>query len=230
MSTKLSEAALLSHSAFHLILASGSARRRELLTDAGFLFSVLPPRSGAEEDAEASLYGATPELLVKTLARTKAQDVVSMLLNGTPVPRLDGLATASIVANAPLVVLACDSVAVCDGEILGKPVDRADAERMLRKLSGSRHSVVTGLCLALLSSESTSRELERVETSTLQMDELSEEQLSAYLASNLWQGKAGAFGYQDGNSWLELLSGEESNVVGLPLEALAQILVENFSA
>ena len=104
---------------------------------------------------------------------------------------------------------------------MGKPVDRADAERMLRLLSGTEHEVRTGLCLWATPGD---RVLRRVEVSRLWMEPLSEERLAAYLESGLWEGKAGAFGYQDGNDWLRLTFGSESNIVGLPLGALADSL------
>ena len=69
----------------------------------------------------------------------------------------------------------------------------------------------------------------RVESSSLEMEELGEARLAYYLDSRLWEGKAGAFGYQDGNDWLKLIDGTESNVVGLPLEALADSILARFS-
>ena len=120
-------------------------------------------------------------------------------------------------------VLACDSVAECQGETLGKPRDREDAERMLRTLSGSIHYVRTGVAIVPIDDEDEQRlqPFFFVESSALIMERLSEERLVGYLDSGLWRGKAGAFGYQDGNDWLKLLGGSESNVVGLPLEAVA---------
>ena len=226
---------------FRLVLGSRSPRRRGLLTDAGYRFAVLPADDAVEE--REPLDGLSPSELVDRLAFVKARDVVRRLRPlvepqnlpqrpNFPVPNapndsnetsalrqeLDAIFGAS---NAPFVVLSCDSVAVCDGEILGKPVDRADAERMLRLLSGAEHEVHTGLCLWATPGD---RVLRRVEISRLWMEPLSEERLAAYLESGLWEGKAGAFGYQDGNDWLRLTYGSESNIVGLPLAALADSL------
>ena len=226
---------------FRLVLGSRSPRRRSLLTSAGYRFAVLPADDAVEE--REPLDGLSPSELVDRLAFVKARDVVRRLRPlvepqnlpqrpNFPVPNapndsnetsalrqeLDAIFGAS---NAPFVVLSCDSVAVCDGEILGKPVDRADAERMLRLLSGAEHEVRTGLCLWATPGD---RVLRRVEISRLWMEPLSEERLAAYLESGLWEGKAGAFGYQDGNDWLRLTYGSESNIVGLPLAALADSL------
>ena len=218
-----------------LVLGSRSPRRRGLLTSAGYRFAVLPADDAVEENEP--LDGLSPSELVDRLAFVKARDVVRRLRplvetqsspnlpnspesNETTALRqeFDAIFGAS---NAPFVVLSCDSVAVCDGEILGKPTDRADAERMLRLLSGTEHEVRTGLCLWATPSD---RVLRRVEISRLYMEPLSEERLAAYLESGLWEGKAGAFGYQDGNDWLRLTYGSESNIVGLPLAALADSL------
>ncbi|MBR4835115.1 MAG: Maf-like protein [Thermoguttaceae bacterium] len=214
---------------FRLVLGSRSPRRRSLLTAAGCRFAVLPSDDAVEESEP--LDGLSPSELVDRLAFVKARDVVRRLspLVEPPVspesPETAALRRefASIFgeSTAPFVVVSCDSVAVCDGEILGKPADRADAERILRLLSGTEHEVRTGLCLWTAPEN---RVLRRVEISRLYMEPFSEERLAAYLESGLWTGKAGAFGYQDGNDWLRMTSGSESNVVGLPLGALADSL------
>lgn len=223
---------------FRLVLGSRSPRRRSLLTAAGCRFAVLPSDDAVEENEP--LDGLSPSELVDRLAFVKARDVVRRLrpLAEAPNPsNSPSLPQSSIspetaalrrefetifgTSTAPFVVVSCDSVAVCGGEILGKPVDRVDAERILRLLSGTEHEVLTGLCLWTTPGD---RVLRRVETSRLYMEPFSEERLAGYLASGLWKGKAGAFGYQDGLDWLRMTSGSESNVVGLPLEALADSL------
>ena len=209
-STNLREAARLSRETFRIVLASQSPRRRQLLHDSGFRFDVLPAREGAETlDAQSPL---DPTSLVLTFARKKAADVVEQLR-----------ARGDRAKSRATLVLACDSVAECQGETLGKPRDREDAERMLRTLSGSIHYVRTGVAIVPVDDEDEQRlqPFFFVESSALIMERLSEERLVGYLDSGLWRGKAGAFGYQDGNDWLKLLGGSESNVVGLPLEAVA---------
>lgn len=181
-----------------LILASESPRRRELLAEAGYHFRVLAPAPEAEDGVRP---GEAPADLVLRLARQKAESVARRVAAG--------------------IVVGCDTVAVCQGAILGKPRDRAEAEAMLRRLRGTVHEVYSGLCLWYRPSDHHDCRLSRT---TLEMDVLTEEQLQEYLASELWVGKAGAFGYQDRQGWLRVVAGSESNVVGLPLELLAEML------
>ena len=145
--------------------------------------------------------GETPAELVARLARQKAADVARRLSEG--------------------LVLGCDTVVECCGRILGKPADRDDARRILLTLRGQEHSVWSGLCLWVVPGH---RCQVRVARTRLRMAPISEEQLEGYLETGGWRGKAGAFGYQDGHDWLEILEGSESNVVGLPLELLAEMI------
>lgn len=181
-----------------LILASGSPRRRELLAAAGYAFRVVPPSEAAEDDAAI---GESAAGLVARLARQKAADVAGRLTSG--------------------LVLACDTVVECAGQILGKPRDEAHARQMLELLCGRQQYVYSGLCLWPLPSGPPCVEVERT---TLRMLRLSAAEIDDYLASGLWQDKAGGFGYQDRLGWLEIVDGSESNIVGLPLERLAAML------
>ncbi len=183
-----------------LILASGSPRRRDLLAAAGYSFRVVPP-SDAAEDAGRS--GESAADLVARLARQKAADVARRLTSG--------------------LVLACDTVVECGGQIFGKPRDEAHAREMLALLSGREQDVYSGLCLWPLPEGPPSVAVERT---TLRMRGLSAAEIDDYLASGLWRGKAGGFGYQDRLGWLEIVEGSESNIVGLPLERLAAMLEE----
>lgn len=182
-----------------LILASGSPRRAELLEAAGYEFEIRP----AADSAECGIDGReTASEMVARLAFQKALDVVRRTKHGF--------------------ILAADTLASCQGQILGKPKNREDAESMLRLLSGQKHDVYTGVCLW---SSSTNRSYVDVVQSRLVMDILSEEMLEEYLDTTLWQGKAGSFGYQDGNDWITVVEGDsESNIVGLPMERLAELL------
>ncbi|HLA85839.1 MAG TPA: Maf family protein [Thermoguttaceae bacterium] len=191
-----------------LILASRSPRRRELLAEAGYRFEVVPPDETAETGVEGD---RRPEEMVRELAWRKAADVAA---------RLRANAKESVGAA---VVLGCDTVVECEGHILGKPIDRADARRMLETLRGQRHRVLSGLCLWPIGAKN-SKPLVEIAISILQTDLLSDEQLDEYLSGNDWQGKAGAFGYQDRTGWVHVVEGSESNVVGLPLELLAAML------
>jgi septum formation protein len=102
---------------------------------------------------------------------------------------------------------------------------------MLVQLSGREHRVLTGVCLwpldLTLSTDESRRDdlpLVRVAVTRLRMDPLTDSQLAEYLSSGQWEGKAGAFGYQDRLGWVHVVEGSESNVVGLPMELLAQML------
>ena len=181
-----------------LILASSSPRRRELLTEAGYLFDVLPPHESAESGQRA---GESPTELVARMARQKAADVAQRVPAG--------------------IVIGCDTVAELGGQVLGKPRDRDDARAMLATLRGREHCVHSGLCLWRRPDDAVEV---AVETTRLVMDPISDDQLSAYLATGDWEGKAGAFGYQDGLDWVHIIAGSESNVVGLPMELLDHLL------
>ena len=182
-----------------LVLASGSPRRAQLLSAAGYPFRVSKP----DDSVECGICSreTAPEMVAR-LAYQKA---------------------AHIAEREPgSFVIAADTLASCLGQILGKPQDREHAESMLRLLSGRVHTVFTGVCLW---DTVTARRLVDVSKTELRMDKLSEETLNDYLESLRWEGKAGAFGYQDGNDWLVITDGgSESNVVGLPMERLAELL------
>jgi septum formation protein len=181
-----------------MILASGSPRRRQLLSDAGHAFEIVVP----SETAECGVCsGESPPELVARLAYQKAADVSTRV--------------------GPSLIVACDTVAECHGQILGKPRDETHARKMLELLSGREHSVYSGLCLWKVPEGEPQVEVDRT---TLRMDPLSGKQIDDYLATGLWEGKAGGFGYQDGFPWLHVTAGSETNVVGLPMELLAKML------
>jgi septum formation protein len=193
-----------------LILASGSPQRRRLLADAGYSFDLLPPR----EHVECGICSAGgPAALVTELAMSKALDVAAQLRE------------RGQLSDAATVILASDTVAECGGEVLGKPADEAHARSMLERLRGSVHRVYSGVCAwRPFAAEPAAAPDVRLAVSELRMDEISDAALDEYLASGLWRGKAGAFGYQDRAGWLHLISGNESNVVGLPME-LASVML-----
>jgi len=183
----------------HLILASASPRRRQLLTEAGYSFEVDP--SGVEEpepgpDVEPSEYAAL-------LALKKAQAVARR--------RGAGL------------VLAADTIGAVDGHILNKPVSRADAERMIRLQEGRDSDVLTAICLY---QAERNEWVGAVETSVVRFKALTDEERNAYLDGARWDGKAGAYGVQDRDPFVQVAQGSISNVVGLPMERLASLLRE----
>lgn len=169
------------------------------MTAAGYQFAVIAPHESAEDPQRP---GESPRQLVARLALQKARDVAL---------RLEG----------PAIVIGCDTVAECGQQVLGKPVDRDHARQMLRALRGQEHRVLSGLCLWRQPEGSFRTE---VEFTRLVMDQITDVELETYLGSGEWQGKAGAFGYQDGLDWVHITEGSKSNVVGLPLELLERMM------
>ncbi|BBO33477.1 Maf family protein [Lacipirellula parvula] len=192
-----------------LILASSSPRRRQLMADAGYQFEIFPPH----ESVECGICSTGgPASLVVELALSKAINVVAQLKE---LGQLDD----------QCVIVACDTVAECGGMVLGKPADEAHARDMLERLRGTLHRVYSGISVWRPGATGDAGQPDvQLATSELRMDQISDEQLDEYLASGLWEGKAGAFGYQDRAGWLHLMSGTESNVVGLPMDLLANML------
>ena len=173
------------------MLASASPRRRELLAQLGLTFRVMPP-----DIDETPLTGERPVDLVVRLAATKARTV-----DGEP-------------------VIAADTIVEVDGELFGKPVDDADARRMLQRLSGRNHHVHTGVAVR------TDERLETdVVTTTVRFAALRPGILDWYLATGEPLDKAGAYAIQGAGAVLvESVRGSVSNVVGLPLTTLVHLL------
>jgi septum formation protein len=184
--------------AFRLVLASSSPRRRELLAALGLTFEVCP----AEVD-ESLAAGESPFDAAERLAREKAVRAAA---------RLPGDA----------VVVAADTLVVLRGEALGKPADRADAVRMLRALAGRAHEVVTGLALARDRLVVSGRDVTRVIFAPM-----TDAEIRAYAASGEPDDKAGAYALQGiGGIFIERVVGSPSNVVGLPVRLFARLARE----
>jgi septum formation protein len=183
-----------------LVLASASPRRRELLTQAGFLFRV-EPASIAEELRP----GENPVAYVTRLAGEKAQSVYA---------RLGAQDNATVVLGADTTVVAPN------GEVLGKPADAADAARMLQMLSGATHQVITGV--AVVSAGGTEVAAEVTHVTVLH---LGDEEIAAYVATGEPMDKAGAYAIQGyAGRWIPRVHGCYFNVVGLPLALVAAML------
>jgi septum formation protein len=183
-----------------LILASGSPRRQELLRNAGFDFQVRP--ASVNEDP---LPGETPRAMVVRLAREKALQVA---------------------ADAPprSLVLGADTTVVVDGDSLAKPLDAADAARMLRRLSGRSHSVLTGVCLVEAPARVAASGCERTE---VRFRTLTGSEVRDYVSSGEPFDKAGAYAIQGrGSRFITRVEGCYFNVVGLPI-ALVDRLIGN---
>jgi septum formation protein len=191
---------------YRLILASASPRRSELLAQAGFTFEVHPAHL-----AEDRLPGEEPVAYVTRLARQKAQVVFELLSREPDAKRGD------------LLVLGADTTVTVDREILGKPVDAADAVRMLRLLSGRSHRVMTGIALVTSQGTEVAAEVTAVRFLTL-----SDSEIDAYVATREPMGKAGGYAIQGRAArWIPRVEGCYFNVVGLPL-ALASALLEGW--
>jgi septum formation protein len=186
-----------------LVLASASPRRKELLAQAGYIFTVRPAR--IPEDPRP---GESPIAYVVRLAREKAEAIYSQL-------------SAQESDADHLLVLGADTTVVApNGEILGKPVDAADAARMLRLLAGATHQVVTGVALVSPGSLETAAEVTHVTMLTL-----SESEIAGYIATGEPADKAGAYAIQGhAASWIPRIQGCYFNVVGLPISLVGSMI------
>ena len=176
------------------ILASASPRRKQLLAELIPQFEIIPAKG-----EEVLPDGCTPTQAVQILARQKAEEIVSQ-------PIAQGKA-----------VLGADTVVVYDGEILGKPKNKADANRMLNLLSGQTHEVLTGVCIAYPQADGSYQYTTSVACTKVVFLPLSQAYIDAYIDSGSPMDKAGAYGIQDGGL-VERIEGSFSNVVGLPVE------------
>jgi len=187
----------------HLVLASASPRRRDLLSQAGYRFAVQ-----ASSIPESRQPGEDAIRFATRLAREKAEAVFAQRPSS---------------ALEPWMVLGADTVVVCDSEVMGKPTDDADAARMLLRLSGRTHHVVTGVAVVWGSSSPAielAAELTQVTLRTLSPDEV-----ARYVASGEPMDKAGAYGIQGyAARWIPRISGCYFNVVGLPVALVTSLL------
>ncbi|MDD4849350.1 MAG: Maf family protein [Gemmiger sp.] len=183
-----------------LILASGSPRRRELLSLITPAYTVHP--SGVEE---RGITADTPALLVAALAKAKCLDVAALY-------PADGD-----------IVLGCDTVVDCDGRVFGKPASEAEAVAMLTALSGRAHQVHTGVCLCRGGPNGVLAAA--VETTTVHFTAISPAELAAYAATAEPYDKAGGYAIQGHAAlWCSGIVGCYYNIMGLPVHRVAQLL------
>ena len=181
--------------AFRLILASGSPRRRELLSKMGYKFEIMVP------DVDENVNGT-------------ASDVVALLSSRKAAAVADAIDSGLVIASDTLVSL--------NGEALGKPADEADAFRMLRELSGRTHEVFTGV--TIIDAANGKRETRSVRTGVC-FRELSDDEIRAYIATGEPMDKAGAYGIQGGaGKFVEKLEGSFENVMGFPVDDVQDML------
>jgi septum formation protein len=232
-----------------LILASASPRRAELLRAAGFEFEIV-----ATDVDESTRAGESPQVYVRRLAADKsAAALAAYVVSGFPaVLRGAGSRTDDGAGYGPpegppkggrhardvdardvdagdmdaleedAIVLGADTAVVVDGDILGKPRDDADAAAMLRRLSGRRHDVMTGVSI-----RHGAYEVGRVETTSVVFTALSDEDVAWYVASGEGRDKAGAYAIQGlASRFIPRIDGSYSNVVGLPVACVTELLTE----
>jgi len=185
----------------HIILASASPRRKQLLEQAGIPFVVRP--SDVDED-RLTPPDPSPPAVVRHLAMAKAR------------------AVAPLLADQPgALILGADTAVVLEGEMLGKPAGEEEAARMLSRLAGRTHTVYTALALV----GAGGREQAAYAATRVTMRPMSPQLLAAYIATGEPMDKAGAYGIQGfGSMLVERIEGCYFNVVGLPLALLAQML------
>ena len=186
-----------------LVLASASPRRAELLAAAGFSFEVR-----AADVDERVAPGENPRDYVRRLAIAKSSATLEKLaIEGSPVP--DGL-----------VVIGADTAVIVDDEIMGKPANNDDAGRMLRRLSGRSHQVLTGVSVRTAETQA-----DTVEETLVFFRRLAEAEVSWYLESGEGRDKAGAYAIQGlASRFIPRIEGSYSNVVGLPIEMVAGLI------
>jgi len=184
-----------------IVLASASPRRREILTQAGVKFVAIPPQID-----ETMRLDESPTALARRLAVEKAEAVA-----------------ADLAPEDERLVLGADTIVVIGDEVLGKPRDAEHAVRMLSRLVGHRHCVITGVAVARRGGHATSSLAVETQVS---MRDADEDELRDYVASGEPLDKAGAYAIQGeaGERFVTSLEGSRSNVVGLPLEETLALL------
>jgi septum formation protein len=186
----------------HLFLASKSPRRHRLLEDCGFAYTVI------DVDVDETAYPREMPLtaVAEYLAVEKATAAAAHVMDG--------------------IVLAADSVVICDDHLLGKPVDRDDAARMLSLLSDRRHVVVTGVCIL-----DPDRRISFSETTYVTFASLTAEEVAYYINHFAPYDKAGAYAVQEwiGHCKITRIEGSYTNIMGLPTERVYRTIVEMFN-
>ena len=182
-----------------LILASASPRRKQLLTEAGYRFTVV--KSDVDESA-FSTDGVDVCEHAKKLALAKANDVA--------------------IKHPDFLVLGADTVADFEGQIIGKAADAAEARRITEKLFSTPHEVVTGIAIVRLAD---STQLIASDTTIVYPRKMTAQQIAEHIEGGSWKDKAGAYAIQEtGDEFVERIEGSMTNVMGLPMELTQSLL------
>jgi septum formation protein len=180
-----------------VILASASPRRKQLLTEAGYKFRVVPP-----EIDESAFEGAGACKYAEQLALAKARDVAERFPDS--------------------LVIGADTVVDFQGEIIGKAANEKEAEVITRKLFSGPHKVITGVAIVRMAD---GVEIVESETTIVYPKVLTDKQIAEHIKSGTWKGKAGAYAIQEGgDAFIEKIEGSLTNVMGLPMELLGRMM------
>jgi septum formation protein len=184
-----------------IVLASASPRRKQLLAEAGYKFTVRP----ADIDESAIFSGGfEPCEYAKRLALAKAKNVAAEFPDR--------------------IVIGADTVIDFEGEIIGKPRNAKEAEKITRKIFSRRHKVITAVAIVQLNS---GVEIVSSDTTTIYPKKMTDEQIAKHIKGGSWRGKSGAYGIQEaGDEFVEKIDGSLTNVMGLPMELLQRMLTQ----
>ncbi len=188
---------------YPLVLASGSARRKQLLTEAGYQFIATAPLFDEPTlPTDNNNHQMKADIWAEFLSFAKARSLAQRYPQA--------------------IIIGADTVVVHAGQIIEKPLDRNDAHRILSTMFAGKNDVITGLSVLCPCEQ---RCIITHVVSTLIMKPMNKTQLEKYLDTNIWKGKAGAYALQEGgDEFLQSMEGSPSNVVGLPMEKLNEIL------
>jgi septum formation protein len=199
---------ILNNELLNVMLASGSAQRLTLLSQILPKTKIIVNPTGIDE---ARFHELGPKARCRQLARAKASAAVETL---GELPEIS-------------IVIGADTEVICGGVELGKPLCEQEARAMLKSLRGNSHEVVTGISVF---HAQTGKWIDSTEVTTVHFKTFPESMLEAYLRTNEWQGKSGGYALQGRGVLLTAgLEGSYSNVVGLPLERLGEILFEELN-
>lgn len=188
---------------YRIVLASGSPRRKEILTGIGASYDVIV------SDCDESTAVTEPAELVKELSKRKAEAVAKDL-------------------KGPVIVIGADTVVAYNGSILGKPKDRTDAKRMISMLADDVHQVYTGVSLIIKEETGESRVITFAECSEVSVDSMTDRQMEEYLDTKEGEDKAGSYAVQGIFAvHIKGIRGDYFNIVGLPVAAIYKKLYEN---
>lgn len=182
----------------HIILASASPRRRQLLSEAGYKFTIVPP--DIDESAFPTV-GISPRKYAKRLALAKAKSVADK--------------------HPDCIVIGADTIVDFCGQIIGKPKDAEEAEEITRKLFNRPHKVITAVAIVRLSDET---ELVESDSTTIYPKKITAQQIAEHIKGGSWRNKAGAYAIKEDDEFIERIEGSLTNVMGLPMEILSRLL------